>query len=162
MGAAGRGPLVASALPFVLGGLQRDEPVLVVSNPENLEALGAALGVDGRRIDYRDSTQWYDDPASTLRRFRRYIDETGADSRVRIVGEPVWSGRSGAAVDDWLRYESIINDALETASASVLGPYDADELPAKIVSGALAAHPSLREAGEIRDSPHYRQFFRTG
>jgi hypothetical protein len=145
----------------MLGGLQRNEPVLVVSTPQNLEALRAALDIDGRTVDYRDSTQWYDDPASTLRRYRDYIQERGANSRLRIVGEPVWSARSGVAVDDWLRYESIVNLALETARVSIMCPYDADALPPQIVSGALRTHPHVDEAGEVSDSPEYRDFFRT-
>lgn len=151
--------LIASASPYALAGLQRGERVLIVSTPENLEALGAALGSDGTKVDYRDSAQWYDDPASALRRYREYIDEHGASGRVRIIGEPRWSAHSAEAVEAWLRYESVINVALERAPASIACPYDADRLPARVINGAREAHPGLCESGKIARSPSYREFF---
>ena len=156
-----RAELIGSAVPFVLAGLQRGEPVLVVSRQENLEAIGCALGTDRTKLDYQDSTHWYDDPAATLRRYREYIEERGLGSRVRIIGEPPWSDRSATAVEDWLRYESVINVALETSECSLVCPYDVDQLPDRIVRGAQAAHPHLRETGELSPSAAYREFFAT-
>lgn len=151
--------LVASAIPVALAGLQRGETVLVVSTPENLETLGAALGSDGTKVDYRDSAHWYDDPASALRRYREYIDEHGGRARVRIIGEPPWSVQSAAALEAWLRYESVLNVALEGSPAAIICPYDANSLPARVVNGAREAHPGLCEGGKIHPSPSYREFF---
>ena len=150
---------IASAVPFVLGGLQQDESVLVVSTEENMDALGSALGADGVKLDYRQSAAWYDDPSSALRRYRQYIDEQPTGSRVRIIGEPVWTDRREAAVEDWLRYESVINVALESAPASIVCPYDVGKLPSDIVDGARTAHPDLYQVDGLTASPEYRHLF---
>jgi GntR family transcriptional regulator, rspAB operon transcriptional repressor len=152
---------IASVLPFSLGGLQRDEPVLVVSSPEKMDALGAALGTDGSKLEFRDSTQWYDDPAATLRRYREHIDKRAGSSRVRIIGEPTWSGRSDAQTDDWLRYEAVLNIALESSPASILCPYDAGTLPSRVLDASRAAHPHRCLDGQLTASPQYREFFAT-
>lgn len=156
-----RAEFIASVLPFVLGGLQGDEQVLVVSHIENLEALGRALGTDGTAVDYRESGQWYADPASALRSYRQYIDGRGAGTRVRIVGEPPWRDRTEVGVAGWLRYESVINVVLESAPATIVCPYDARRLPQEIVRGARAAHPSLCTVAGLTPSPDYRAFFAT-
>lgn len=154
-----RAEFIASVLPFVLGGIQRDERVLVISQLGNLEAVGRALGADGTAVDYRESGEWYDDPASTLRRYRRYIDEHGGRSRVLIVGELLWIDRTEAGVADWLRYESVINVALEHAPATIVCPCDARRLPQEIVRAARAAHPCVCTVAGLSPSPHYRPFF---
>ncbi len=152
---------IATALPFALGGLQRGEPVLVVSTPEKMEALGLALGADASKLEFRDSVQWYDDPAATLRRYREYVDERAGGSRVRIIGEPTWSGRSEAETEDWLRYEGVLNVALEPSPASILCPYDARSLPPHVLNGSRAAHPLMCQSGQFAASADYRDFFGT-
>jgi DNA-binding GntR family transcriptional regulator len=152
---------IASALPFVLGAVQWNEPALVVSRQENLNALASALGTHGTRVDYRDSSDWYDDPLSTLRRYRHYIERRSGTTRVSIVGELPWHDRSETAVADWLRYESVINVALEPLPASIVCPYDAQRLPAEILSEARAAHPRLCSLGNLSYSRDYREFFTT-
>jgi GntR family transcriptional regulator, rspAB operon transcriptional repressor len=152
---------LGSTLPFVLGGLERGESVLVVSRPDNLEAVASSLGAERSKLELRDSAQWYDGPASALRRYRDYIDASANGSRVRVIGEPPWSRLDDQTVEDWIRYESVINVALETSPASILCPYDAGNLPPQILGGARAAHPHLYEAGRPTESPEYTDFFTT-
>jgi hypothetical protein len=152
---------VASVLPHVLLGLQRGEPVLVVTCPDNLDALVSSVGAESSRVEFRDSTQWYDDPGSAFRRYRAYIDDHSASSRVRIIGEPPWLRRAAPEVEVWLRYESVINIALETRLGLILCPYNATELSAHLLAGARATHPHVYEKGQLIESEEFTPFFPT-
>ncbi|TMK41420.1 MAG: FCD domain-containing protein [Actinobacteria bacterium] len=150
---------VASALPFALTGVQKGERVLVVSSQHNIDVLSQTLGSDGAKVDFWESSAWYTDPGSALRGYQRYIGEHGTASRVRVVGEPPWRDRDEDAIRDWLRYESVINVALELAPASIMCPYDTERLAPVILEGARSAHPHLCTHGQVAPSGDYRQFF---
>jgi anti-sigma regulatory factor (Ser/Thr protein kinase) len=146
---------LSSVVPFVLGGAQAGDCVLVVAKSDNAEALRDALGDEGGEVQFRDAETWYRSPLRTLQAFGQFVDTHQNGGRVRVVGEPVWHPRSPAAVREWVRYEAIINVALAGSSAWVVCPYDAAELPAEIVSHALATHPELADCPEATESSYY-------
>lgn len=152
---------LATVLPFVLEGLRRDEPVLVALPPENAEVVADALGSDASRILLEDSRDWYDQPAATLRRYRDHIERYRSSTPVRIIGEPTWKTCDESETVEWLRYEAVLNVALESSPATILCPYDAGRLPSHILDGARAAHPKFCESGCAQASPHYQAFFTT-
>jgi anti-sigma regulatory factor (Ser/Thr protein kinase) len=132
-----------AVVPFVRAGVRAGDRVLAVSTGENVRALAGALGAAGR-IDSRDSHEWYATPGRTLRAYKRYVDRHNGSGRgVTIVGEPVWAGRSAAAVREWARYESLINVAFAGAATRILCPYDARVVPEPIMEHAECSHPTL-------------------
>jgi anti-sigma regulatory factor (Ser/Thr protein kinase) len=142
---------LSAMLPFVLDGLESADRVLVVTKQEHAEALKAALGADAGALDFRDAEAWYIAAPRTARAYRQYLAEHANGRQVRVVGEPVWKGRSPAAVREWVRYEAMVNVAFAEAPAWIVCPYDAREVSPEIVEHALHTHPELVDRTENRD-----------
>jgi transcriptional regulator with XRE-family HTH domain len=145
---------LASTVPFVLDGVARGDAVLVVTARRQIRQLRAALGDDGARVEFHNSTAWYRSPGGALSSYRTYVKErvrAGAPW-VRIIGEPVWVGRSQAEVAEWTRYESMINLSSASWPATIVCPYDARAVPDEILADARHTHPEL--AGVDDASPN--------
>jgi transcriptional regulator with XRE-family HTH domain len=150
---------IASLVPFLVEGIALDDSILAVSTSEQIGLLRDALGDDASCVEFRDASQWYDSPIGALNAYRRFVQERferGAHW-IRVVGEPVWSGRSDAEVAEWTRYESMINLALASSPATLVCPYDARSVSSGVLSGAHHTHPEITEAGEAATSPAYRE-----
>jgi len=148
---------LAATVPFIREGLESEEPLLVVAQEPNLNALQEALDTDAGRVDLVDSIEWYRNPQQTLEAYDRYartrLEEDAR--RVRIIGEPVWPRTSPRAVAEWKRYESALNVAWASTPSWVMCPYDANELPEEIVADAKRTHPVLRTGQGSRPNPGY-------
>ena len=110
------------------------------------------------RVEFRDSTELYRSPPAVVNNYRTFMQERfhrGAPW-IRIIGRPVWSGRSQAEIDQWTRYESLLNLAFASFPATIVCPYDARVLPKQIVTDARTTHPKLAHAGETTESLNYR------
>lgn len=133
-------------LPFVHGGLEREDAVLAVTSPQNIAALRGALGPDAQRVDFRDSTAWYCSPGAAFNAYASYVDRS--DRPVRVIGEPVWpAGPVGTETREWAKYESVLNVAFADAPAWIVCPYDATSLPQEVLDHALHTHPTLHDVG---------------
>ncbi|MEJ3747755.1 sensor histidine kinase [Actinomycetes bacterium KLBMP 9797] len=143
---------LAAIVPFTLDGLARDEQVLAVTTPRNIDLLAEALATDATRVEFVDAGDWYRHPITTLAKFDRYVREYGA---VRVIGEPVWSGLSTRDMVEWKRYEAALNVAFAPTSAWIVCPYDARVLAPEIVADALRTHPTYVDSGGIRRNVHY-------
>jgi transcriptional regulator with XRE-family HTH domain len=150
---------LAAAAPFVLEGVGVGESVLVVSARHQIELLHDALGEDATQVEFRDSSEWYRSPTDALNRYRRFVqDRFGRGVPwVRVIGEPVWTGRSEAEAIAWARYEALINLALATAPATIVCPYDGRSLPDSIVAGARHTHPEVTEGASTSPNPGYEE-----
>jgi len=131
---------LAGVLPFIRGGLDRREPVLAVTSDANGALLRDELGGTARDVRFIDQYTWYDAPGRTLAACHRYVRE---HERVRVVGEPVFTGRDELETAEWHRFEAIVNLAFAHQPASMLCPYDSGTLPAEVVAGARRTHPGL-------------------
>jgi transcriptional regulator with XRE-family HTH domain len=143
--------------PFAAEGVERSEVVMVVTRPANIEMVRKGLGRDARRVEFIDSASWYTAPAATLVAYREFVRaklESGA-AWVRVVGEPVWSGRTSAEARLWARYESLINLAFALWPVTVLCPYDRRSLRPTILRQAHATHPEILSDGVAESSPDY-------
>jgi len=135
-------------LTFVLDGLDVDDTVLAVLAPRNISLLGRALGHCSRDVEFVDADDWYGCPSRTLGRYNAYCadhdrDEAGRPSRVRVIGEPVWQGRTEFETREWMRYESLLNVAFAGTGHWILCPYDTRALSAGVVRSAPRTHPEL-------------------
>ncbi|WP_405533186.1 sensor histidine kinase [Streptomyces avidinii] len=151
-----RGPAdyLAGVGGFVRAALTADEPVLVAVPGPRLDALRESLGGDAAKVTWTDMTQTGRNPGRILATLQEFADRH-PDRPARIVGEPIWPGRSQAEVLEATRHEALINTAFAGRPASVLCPYDVLGLPAGVVNGARRTHPVVMEDGRVRLSPDH-------
>jgi transcriptional regulator with XRE-family HTH domain len=150
---------VASAVPFLVDGITRNDCVAVVAGDWQTRVLRDALGVEAARVEFYDSAEWYVLPAGALDRYRSFVKqrfELGAQW-IRIIGEPVWAGRSQVEVARWTRYESMLNLSLASAPATIMCPYDARCVSGEILAGAYHTHPEVSEGDQVSASVGYRE-----
>lgn len=150
-----REEFVRALAPFVRAGRERGERVFAATSARNAAALREELGADAEAVDFRDAGEWYRQPYRTLAAYHRYVDEHANGSIVRVIGEPVWDGRSPAAVREWTRYEAALNVAFSGSPAWIVCPYDATSLPEEIVEHALRTHPELARGERAEPSPGF-------
>ena len=150
---------VAAIVPFLARGIERSDSLLTVTGRRQIDFLRQALGKDSARVEFRDASQWYGSPRAALDGYRNFVNEKfeSGSSWVRVVGEPVWQGRSNTEVVGWTRYESMINLALSSSPATIVCPYDSRSVPEVVLAGARATHPELTSTGEATTSPDYQQ-----
>ena len=75
--------------------------------------------------------------------------------RVRIIGEPIWAGRSAVEYPACAQHESLINSAFTGRKATILCPYDVTELDPMCVHDAHRTHPVMVTTTRRWDSPRY-------
>ena len=147
---------VDSLAPFVLEGVERDEPVFVAVGPEELVALREEVGpAPGVRL--KDTRAWEPHPATRLRAFHTFVlDQLAAGKkRIRLVGEPVWPTGPEPFVREWARYESVLNEILAPFPVILACTYPSFRLDPKIVSDAARTHPTLRTGTQTRTSEEF-------
>jgi anti-sigma regulatory factor (Ser/Thr protein kinase) len=147
---------VAGVLGFVRGGLDRDEPVLVSVPGWNLDVLRAALRPgEAPRVRLRDMTVAGRNPGRIIGTVLTAFINEHRDRRVRIVGEPIWAGRTDEEYPACAEHEALINVALSDAPAYIQCPYDTGRLPASVLADATRTHPMLATGTERWSSPSY-------
>jgi transcriptional regulator with XRE-family HTH domain len=143
---------------FLAEGIERSESVLAVTTIAHLDLLRDALGDSARRVEFKDTVDWYQTPTDAVERYRSFVREryeSGAQW-VRIIGDPVWPDRTMAEVNAWTCYESLVNLFFASSPATILCTYDARSLPTEILADAHRTHPQVTSAGEADASPDYR------
>ncbi|GIH80525.1 sensor histidine kinase [Planobispora longispora] len=147
---------LAATAGFCLDGLAAGDKVLAVTTAANIGLLKDGLGQISDGVQFVTAQDWYDTPGRTLAAYNRYVNAHKTHHRrVRIIGEPVWHGRSPAEEAEWTRYESVINAAFEGSPAWIVCPYDERVLPERVVSDARRTHPQLLTGDTARDSRVY-------
>ncbi|MFD8986111.1 anti-sigma factor RsbA family regulatory protein [Streptomyces sp. NPDC059564] len=152
-----RGPqeYAAGVGGFVRAALAAGEPVFVAVPGPRLDALRHGLGGDADAVEWADMTVLGRNPGRILAALQDVADRD-PDRPVRIVGEPLWPGRSPAEIREATRHEALINTAFAGRAATVLCPYDADGLPAGVLADARRTHPTLIGGGHgPQASPAY-------
>jgi DNA-binding XRE family transcriptional regulator len=152
------GELVDATVPFLTSGVERFEAVLVVTERARIRRLRTALGANAKHVSFRESSSWYSSPRATLDSYRSFVDQSRRAGKpwVRIVGEPVWAGRSLREVRAWTRYESMLNVSFAGSPVTIMCPYDTRSLSAGIIADAQCTHPETVAASGSIPSPSYR------
>jgi transcriptional regulator with XRE-family HTH domain len=148
---------MASAVPFLLGGIEESESVLAVTTARQIGLLRDVLGDKARHVEFWESSDWYVSPRAALDAYRGFLKERfdGGAPWIRIIGEPVWAGRTRAEIAQWTRYESLINLALGSSPATIVCPYDARALPEPVLADTRRTHPLVTEAPGSSAGPVY-------
>ncbi len=147
---------LAGTVAFIRDGLDRGDPVRVVTTDRNRGWLWAALGADAGRVAFGESSQWYRHPVRALAAVHRTVQEASRrGQRLRMIGEPWSMARTVQENTEWARYESLVNAALGWSNAALLCTYDTGVVSLDVVAQVVRTHPELVVNGGSRSSPSY-------
>jgi anti-sigma regulatory factor (Ser/Thr protein kinase) len=144
----------ATTVPFVRDGLAAGEPVLVAVPEPRLGQLRGQLGGDAKRVRFIDMADEGRNPNRIIPWVLRSFVDSRAPQRVRIIGEPIFVGRSPDEIGPCVQHEALINVALADANAVILCTYDIGQMP-HIVSDAEHTHPVIVEGDGSRRRGDY-------
>ncbi|HVM11319.1 MAG TPA: sensor histidine kinase [Actinomycetota bacterium] len=136
---------VDEVVPFVREGIERGEPVVVAVGDSELAALRKELGPDRPGMELADTRRWHPHPASRLRAFHGIALEAMEQGarRVRLVGEPAWPTGPPEFVQEWERYESVLNRVLGPLPVTLICTYDTTRTAPAILDHAQVTHPTV-------------------
>ncbi|MBT2509588.1 sensor histidine kinase [Streptomyces sp. ISL-98] len=144
---------LAMALPFAEAGLEAGEPVLAATTPANIELLRDALGKRAHALDTAETAYFGRRPVERVSSFLRYWNHRQMPGRgMRIMAEPVWSGKSARQIAEWKRMESGLNVLLADADLWMICPYDTRTVPRDVAEAAHATHPGHVVGSEVLPS----------
>ncbi|MCT9007065.1 sensor histidine kinase [Streptomyces rhizosphaerihabitans] len=140
---------------FVSDGVAAGEPVAVAVPAARLELIRGALGPLGAGVRWIDMTQAGRNPGRIIPSVLRAFADAHQDVHVRIIGEPVWDGRTAAEYPACVQHEALINTAFGGRDVTILCPYDARALSHDVIADAHATHPVVISGGRRSVSPSY-------
>jgi anti-sigma regulatory factor (Ser/Thr protein kinase) len=97
-------------------------------------------------------------PARIIPAWSRFVADHAqpAGGGMRGIGEPIWSERNAAELDECQLHESLINLAFADAdSFRLICPYDTESLPEEIIAEARRSHPVVSRSGEPEPCADY-------
>jgi anti-sigma regulatory factor (Ser/Thr protein kinase) len=146
---------LAGTVPFLRAAVEAGEPALVAVGASQREALEGELGEAAARVRFVDMRKLGRNPAWIIPFWREFVDEAGPRS-VRGIGEPIWSARSPAALEECQRHEALLNVAFAPGSSwSLLCPYDAGSLDDDVLEKVSSSHPHVHRDGRVEESPSF-------
>ncbi|MET9341280.1 sensor histidine kinase [Nonomuraea sp. NPDC003804] len=146
---------LSGTVPFIRAGLAAGEPVAVSVPGPNLELIRDELGDEAQRVRMLDMTVVGRNPGRIIPGVLREFADHYPDRHVRIVGEPIWAGRTGTEYPACAQHEALINLAFQGRRATIVCPYDAKRLEPEILDDAALTHPLLQDAEGERASTAY-------
>lgn len=153
---------LAGTIPFVRGGIETAEAVLVVESPAKIEMLRSALGERAGEVEFADMAAVGANPARIIPAWRDFVDRHPG-RRLRGIGEPIWNGRTPDELVECQRHESLLNVAFGQGQAwSLLCPYDTSSLDPAVVDEARRSHEYVAHAGSARPSHDFRGIAESG
>ena len=145
---------LAGTVPFVRAALAAGEPVAVAVPGENLRLIRDALGADADAVRCLDMREAGRNPGRIIPGVLHAFADGGAPGRrVRIIGEPVWAGRSAAEYPACAQHEALINAAFGGREVTILCPYDTARLDERALADAHATHPVVIPPGATEPRP---------
>ncbi|MFG2001996.1 anti-sigma factor RsbA family regulatory protein [Spirillospora sp. NPDC048911] len=145
------------AVPYLREGVKAGDAVVVIASAAHRALLRDQLGSEqAARIEFIDRAGWFRGPMQAL---ADYYDHTHHDwwprGRLRLLTEPVWTGRTPLEVREWKRHEAILNVAFAGTPSTIVCAYDTSALDAHIIVDAARTHPEIVDAGGARASEHF-------
>src|SRR5687767_8563948 len=143
------------AMKFIYDGIAANEPVMVAAPPANVRLLRERLGAFADAVRFHDMTEAGRNPARIIPWVLSAFMDEHAGRRVRIIGEPIWAGRSGDEYPVCVQHEAMINIAFTGRDAAILCPYDTGRLDPHMVKDSYATHPIMVDANGKSTSDGY-------
>ncbi|RCW46098.1 anti-sigma regulatory factor (Ser/Thr protein kinase) [Halopolyspora algeriensis] len=142
-------------VPFITDGLAQRDPVTVAVPAPKLRLLREALDEDAGRVRMLDMTEAGRNPGRIIADVLHASADEHPHEHVRIIGEPIWSGRTATEYPACAQHEALINTAFTGRDVTIVCPYDTAGLDASALADAHATHPWLRVTGRRHASEHY-------
>ncbi|HZA10444.1 sensor histidine kinase [Mycobacterium sp.] len=149
-------------VPFIVDAVDSGYPALVAVPESNLALLGGALGDTANDVMMLDMTRAGRNPGRILGGVLSAFADEHRDRPVRMIGEPIWVGRTAAEYPACVQHEALINFGFGKHSpfsgrdVTMLCAYDASSLEARVLSDARITHPVVWEDGSSQSlSPDY-------
>lgn len=139
-------------LSFIRAGLAAGHHVAAVVPPVRMRLLRAGLGGEADRVPMLDMATAGRNPGWIIPGILRAFADGRTDRHVRIIGEPVWPGRTPAEYSCCVQHEALINLAFAGRDASILCPYDTRRLGSRVLADAEATHPVIVDGDGDRGS----------
>ncbi|MDX8149381.1 anti-sigma factor RsbA family regulatory protein [Lentzea sp. BCCO 10_0061] len=133
---------------FVAEGVDRGEPVLVAVSEASIALLRARLGAAADQVHFIDMSEAGRNPGRIIPGVLMAFSAS-TQGRFRMVGEPMWPGRTELEYPACVQHEALINTAFEGRRGVILCPYDAAALPGHVLEDARRTHPVVID-GERR------------
>jgi anti-sigma regulatory factor (Ser/Thr protein kinase) len=146
---------LAGTVTFLTAGLDAGEPVMVAVPGDNLELIRRGLGGRAGRVRMHDMTVAGRNPGRILPGLLLAFAGAHPGQRVRMVGEPIWPGRTDEEYPACVQHEALLNAAFHGRDAAVLCPYDVSRLGPHVIDDAYRTHPVIAESAARRPSPWY-------
>lgn len=137
---------LAGTLPFIQAGLAAGEPVMVAVPHDNLALIRDGLGDDADRVLLRDMGQAGRNPGRILPGVLLAFAAAHHGQPFRVIGEPVWAGRTDLEYPACVQHEALINAAFAERHGAILCPYDVRRLAPEVVQDAYRTHPIVATA----------------
>jgi hypothetical protein len=139
--------LIDRVVPFLVEGLSRGEPVLVVAGERVRTLLADALGADVARLAvFAPAETWWRGGHGTLQAYDRDLRTLRATVPTwRLAAEPVWLARDDGR--EWSRFEAVANRCYADMPYYSLCLHDAQRLPPSVLEAVARTHP-LRWGGD--------------
>ncbi|MFF5228470.1 anti-sigma factor RsbA family regulatory protein [Dactylosporangium sp. NPDC000521] len=132
---------------FIYEGVSLGEPVAVAAPSANIRLIRERLGAFAEVVSFTDMQEAGRNPGRIIPWvLSKFMDEHPG-KRVRVIGEPVWPGRSDDEYPACVQHEAMINVAFQGREASILCLYDAGHLESHMVKDSYATHPMMIDAG---------------
>jgi anti-sigma regulatory factor (Ser/Thr protein kinase) len=146
---------LAGTLPFIQDGLAAGVPVAVAVPETRLRLLRDALGDTAGAVRLIDMGVAGRNPGRIIAEVLRATADAHPHRHARIIGEPIWPGRSATEYPACAQHEALINFAFAGRTATILCPYDVAGLDPVVLADAAATHPVLIQGGVTSTSPAY-------
>jgi anti-sigma regulatory factor (Ser/Thr protein kinase) len=154
---AGDDGYVDGLVPFIRGGLEAGEPVLVMVPGAKFDLLRETLGADAGDVQFADMTEVGANPARIIPAWSEFVSRRSEPgNRLRGIGEPIWAGRTSEELVECQHHEALLNLAFGAgAPMDLVCPYDERALDRAVVEDALHSHPVVLAGGSFRESSAY-------
>lgn len=133
---------------FVADGVDHGEPVLVAVPEASIAPLRERLGPLADQVHFIDMNEAGRNPGRIIPGVLMAFS-AGTQQRFRMIGEPMWPGRTELEYPACIQHEVLINTAFEGREGVILCPYDATALPGHVLQDARRTHPVVID-GERR------------
>lgn len=161
---------VEAMVPFVRQGIERDERVMYVIEEHTKDDVLAALRDGGVDIDAAtdsgaltfhsvDETYLRNgafDPDEMIDFYRQTIEEATAEyPALRITADTHWILDEETTIEDFMAYESRVNELFRDEDCIALCQYDREAIPPEILTDVVRTHPHLIYNGALCHNFYY-------